>query len=401
MASNVGNAPRPADPDTSRTGLAAAAALLLPAALSGLAATGLTPVMPRIQQVFAGEPHAAILVRFLGTAIGLSMVFGAPLAGLLGSRIGRRPVLVGATIVYGFAGCAGLWLGSLPALAASRIALGLSMAAIGTMITTILTLHFQDAARHRWLGYYSMTGTLFVLAIIPLSGWIGAIDWRAPFALHAIAFPLALLFLLALPRDAETALRAPSPVDTGGRAGVPIGLLVFALFAGSLVGGGPIFLPFRAAEIGAVDPRSIALVLMPQVMGAGVTAFLFGRIRRNLSQRATFVTAFGMIAAAFLVAGTVPAFGMLLAATSISGLGTGMITPNLFAMAASAGRDADRARTVGLVYGAFFAGPFAAQLLLEPIVQRTSAAAGIIGLAAIAGALAMAQLLHAPAVRRG
>ncbi|WP_157217135.1 MFS transporter [Flavisphingomonas formosensis] len=385
--------------DVTRTGLATGAALVLPAALSGLAQTGLAPVLPRIEQAFAGEPFAATLTRFLATAIGLSMVFGAPLAGRLGSHVGRRPVLIAATLLFGIAGSAGLLLGSLPALAVSRIALGLAMATIGTMITTIITLHFQDPMRHRWLGYYSLTGTIAVMIIIPLSGWLGAINWRAPFAMHLIAFPLAVLFFLALPRDAETARRHVAGVGSVNGSRVPLGLILFATSCGCLTGGGPLFLPFRAAETGVHDPRTIALLLLPQVAGAAVTAFCFGRIRQHLSQRATFLFAFATIASAFLVVGTVPLFGVLMLGTAISGFGTGVITPNLFAMAANFGRDADRARTVGVIYGAFFAGPFAAQLILEPLVQRVGASAGLIGLAAIAGLLGCAQSFGKPALR--
>jgi MFS family permease len=370
---------------------------VLPAVLSALAATGLGPVIAQIREAFAGEPDASFLVRFLLTAIGLSMIVGAPLAAGLARRFGRRRVMVAAALAYGVFGCAGFWLGSLPLIAASRVGLGLSMAVLGTLITTTITLHFADPARHRWLGFYSMTGTLSVFAILPLAGWLGASGWRAPFLLHAAAFPLALLLALALPKDPAPAAAAQGAGARGG--GLSLAFVLFALIAGGVASGSPLFVPFHTAEIGVRAPRLIALAMLAQVAGAAVTAFLFGRIRGRVGQRATFLLAFG-VSAVGLLGAAVPSYPAMLAALAFSGLGNGLITPNLFAMAATAGGEASRARNLGIVYAAFFAGPFAAQLLLEPFVQRSSAAAGLAGLAAMAGALMLVQALDAPLLKK-
>ncbi len=58
-----------------------AVALLMAATLTVMANATISPALPGLQQLFADDPHSALLTRLLVTAPSLSIALLAPLAG--------------------------------------------------------------------------------------------------------------------------------------------------------------------------------------------------------------------------------------------------------------------------------------------------------------------------------
>ena len=98
--------------------------ILLSGLLSALSLTAINSVLPSIARNLAHGPNDAMLVKQLIGAVALAMAAGAPLGGYLADKIGLRPTLFGASVLYTVAGTAGLYLNSLPLLLVSRLLLG-------------------------------------------------------------------------------------------------------------------------------------------------------------------------------------------------------------------------------------------------------------------------------------
>src|SRR3712207_4236051 len=115
------------DPVTGQpAGRAQALVLLLSSCLSVLGAVLLAPVLPRIQDAFAGTPGVETLTPVVLTAPALVFGLTAMIAWRIVDRVGRKRLLVGSLVVYAFAGTAPLWLDSLQLIVASRVLVGLT-----------------------------------------------------------------------------------------------------------------------------------------------------------------------------------------------------------------------------------------------------------------------------------
>src|ERR1700730_14707943 len=128
--------------------LAGRFALLFSGILSPFALAGLSPVLPAIAAHFAQYPEAGFLTRLLVSMIGAMIVVGSPFVGALADRFGRRRILLIGMLIYAVAGCAGFFLESLYAIVATRVLVGLAVAAVGAVMLAIVVTHSEGAARN-------------------------------------------------------------------------------------------------------------------------------------------------------------------------------------------------------------------------------------------------------------
>src|SRR5215213_6592503 len=182
------------DPTTGRpAGRPQALVLLLSSCLAVLGAVLLAPVLPAIEDAFAGTPGVEALTPIVLTAPALVIGLTAMVAGRIVDRLGRKRLLVGALVVYAIVGTAPLWLPSLQLIVVSRVLVGLTEAAIMTCCTTLLADYFHGSQREKYFGLQVVFTTVAATIFFGIGGALGAQDWRAPFWLYAVSLPLAFL----------------------------------------------------------------------------------------------------------------------------------------------------------------------------------------------------------------
>ena len=348
----------------SRLSPGARIALLSVSWLSAIALTALTPVLAQISHHFAATPGADAVIRGLVTSVGMAMIVGAPAAGFLSERFGERAVLLWSLPLFALSGCLGFVLENPWVLLASRVVLGLTVGAGGVAAAALLANGVPDADRNRWLGYFTLSGMVGGLLFTPLSGWLGAMNWRFVFPIHLVAF----LMLGAVAMRVSTGARISPAVPKQARPqdAFPWGILILGICCGAGVSSIIAYLPFLFREMGFGDPRQVATALTLGILGSAVTSFLFGWVRRRLDVVPVFAIGFLLVGLGVgLICGTrayeLHALGMFLA-----GLGNGLVTPNLYAVATSAPPER-RARRLGMARAGYFGAPLVAQLPLEPI----------------------------------
>ena len=87
--------------------------ILFGSTLTVLAATIISPSLPRMAAAFADTPNAEFLVRLTLTLPALFIAIGAIFAGVLLDTIGRKPVILVSLALYGIAGSAGYFIDDL------------------------------------------------------------------------------------------------------------------------------------------------------------------------------------------------------------------------------------------------------------------------------------------------
>lgn len=182
----------------------------LVALLDGLDIQTMAIATPRIAQAWGLEPSAFAPVLSASFA---GIMLGTMTMGLLGDRIGRRPVVLLAFLAVGLASIATAWAQSVGQLVTLRFITGF---AIGGCLpnVTALTTEYVPARR-------AGAAVTLMYAAVPLGGVLASLvaadliillDWQGIFLLGG-ALPLAicLLLLVGLPESARFL------VNKGGR----------------------------------------------------------------------------------------------------------------------------------------------------------------------------------------
>ncbi|HEY9738404.1 MAG TPA: MFS transporter, partial [Trichocoleus sp.] len=184
--------------------------LLLISSMTVMAGATLSPALPQIQKFFQEVPDSGFWVRLMLTMPGLFTAISAPFAGIIADRLGRRPLLLAAILLYGLAGGSGLVLSSISGLLIGRALLGLAVGAIMTTATALIADYYQGPQRNQVMGIQASFMSFGGVAFLVLGGLLADIGWRAPFLIYLMAF---VVFGLALVFITEPKVETPSPQD--------------------------------------------------------------------------------------------------------------------------------------------------------------------------------------------
>jgi MFS family permease len=180
-----------------------------------------SPFLALYVEGFAGSVLLATTVGFVAAAYGIAAAIGAPSAGIVGDRVGYRPVLLGAICLIAGASVAASLAPSLLAFTVVYALLGVGFATAASMLFTTLATGLARDVRPAVLN----------LALVPLylSGISGSLlatqllvttdgDLRPLWLLAGALVLLGLVPALRLPRDPR---RSRPVVPAADRAGAP------------------------------------------------------------------------------------------------------------------------------------------------------------------------------------
>jgi MFS family permease len=376
------------DPATGRpAGRVEAVILLLSSCLSVLGAVLLAPVLPRIEDAFAGTAGVETLTPIVLTAPALIIGLTAMIAGRIVDRLGRKRLLVGALVAYAFVGTAPLWLPSLELIVASRILVGLTEAAIMTCCTTLLADYFHGHQRDRYFGLQVVYTTVSATVFFAVGGALGAQDWRAPFWLYAVSLPLAALAARYIWQPAAHAHAPAKKLFPLPRRQLlaPVGVTLL---------GGLIFyvliveLSFKLDDLGVTSTATIGAVSAVASLGTAAGAFLFGRLAR-LGAAVTVPLAFALSGIGLVGLALAPAVPVVVGCAVVTGFGNGLLLPALLTWALGSLTFEQRGRGTGIWTSAMFIGQFVcplAVLALSGAIGGLDSALLVLGAVAVSAA---------------
>lgn len=369
-----------------------------------LGAVLIAPVLPQMQDHFADVPGAAALVPMALTIPALSLALLAPFAGVIVDRLGRKRLLVIATVLYAVLGTAPLWLNSLGAIVASRALVGVVEAAIMTCCTTLIGDYYSGKQRDRYLALQTMCAAISATAFIVLGGAAGSAGWRTPFWAYAVSLLLAPAMAVFLPRPRP----AVGPTEPSPTASEPVkrpfpwrplaGTCALTVFGALLFYTVQVEMSFLLDDMDVTDPGMIGLAIavasLATVTGAGV----FAKVGRDPA--AWLPAVFALCAVGFAVIWLAPNPVVLTVGAVISCFGGGIMLPSLLTLAMSKLEHADRGRGTGLWTGSFFLGQFICPLVVLALTSAVGSRAGAVGVLAVAGAVGAGGLGLAARRRR-
>lgn len=354
--------------------------LLLASSLTVMSGATVSPSLPAMKQQFesaiADSDLRTTLVKLVITLPALFVVIGSPIAGLIIDRFGRKPLLLLTAILYGFAGSSGLYLESLPAILVGRAFLGLAVSGVMVSATTLIADYYIGPARAAFMGLQAGFMGLGGVVFLTLGGALAQQNWHYPFGIYLFAWPIAILVLMFIsePNRVESAhpnmnvetdlVKQSTPV---GVMAIVYGFTTLSQIAFYLI---PVQLPFFLDGLVKALPSQSGMAIAFCTLFSALASLTYGKLK----QRMEFVTflpiIFGFMGIGYLLIGQSSNWAQVLTGLAISGMGLGILMPNMSVWLSSAVPDTMRGRALGGLSTAMFLGQFLSPIVTQPLTKN-------------------------------
>jgi MFS family permease len=344
--------------------------ILSSATLTIMAGSIIAPVLNLMRDGLGVAPSSVGLII---TTHGLFMALFSPVMGSVVDRKGaRRPYIV-ALICYGLAGGSGLLIDSFWLLLVSRACLGVALAGIFTGINVLILNMYDGIERDTVMGWrgsaQSFGGVIWPL----IGGALGGLSWRFPFAVYMLAIPIGLLAIAAVDEQAIQR-QARSGSDTGMSVFKlfrenPVLVIIYGLmfFANILLYAIVIFLPQLLEQFGISSTFRIGLFITAMTGSAGVTAFIYGKIRSWFTYRVIVTIAAALWTVAFTTISQAPDSRFIAMAVALFGVSQGLILPTVMVWIGEVVPPTFRGRFSSYLGTFGFIGQFLSPILFAPV----------------------------------
>lgn len=389
-------------------GFIQAAILLVTAGLTVLVTAVLGPSLPAMQRHFAHVPGADYLVPLTMTTPMLMMAALSVVAGGLADRFGRKRLLVGATALYAVFGTAPMWLDSLTAIIASRVALGVTEAVLMTVSTTMIGDYYSGARREKFMSLQTTVSAASAFLLNNLGGLIAEHGWRAPYGVYAISLVLAPAMVVFLwePKpqaDDAASLAAAQRDDAPWRPGLLAFVCVLAVLLGIMFLTVPVHFGYLFGAIGVHSPAQVGAAYGLNSLGviAGTLVFGWG-IAPRLPVARQLALGCLMSGMGFWLMRSADHYGALAVAGVVNGFGAGLLLPTMVTWCMRVLPFARRGLGTGAFQSCLFLGMFINPVLVVSLerLHGGSRAAGIGAIGMALMALAVVALLASARTRK-
>lgn len=369
--------------------------LLLSSSMTVMAGALITPVLPNIGQHF--DTWSDVWIKLVITLPALFIALFSPLMGWLADRYGRVPVLLCSLLVYSLAGALGGLANTLLWLLLSRALLGVGVAGIMGIATTLIGDYFSGQERQSFMGLQGSFMALGGVIYINLGGWLASYSWRAAFLVYLFGLVVFVLAWLLLQEPSRSQGVTPDNLAENTfpwRGALPVYALGFAAMA--LFYMLPAQMPFLLVERFDASSLHTAWIISASTLSGALAGFLFGCIKNTCSHARIYALAFLLFAAGYFLAALVPLYGWMLLAVTLSGFGAGMTFPAGNHWLLQLAPVAYRGRVMGGFASVFFMGQFLSPLLVAPFESLLGLTGAFQIAAAVALLLAVLLLLYPP-----
>ena len=346
------------------------AVLLFASSMTVMAGAIIAPALTEIAKHFPDSSDVVIKLIITMPAL-IIAVFGT-IMGTLSDKWGRKNLLVYSLIVYGIGGFSGFFINDINLLLLSRAILGIGVAGIMSIATTLIGDYFEGQERNAFVGsqaaFMSLGGVVFLTA----GGFLADLNWRFPFALYLAAFVI-LPFAIAIlyepikaeniensseikPRNGHTNNKIIALVYTMGF----IGMVFFYMIPTQI----PFLLEKRLDASNTLNGLAISLTTLT----GAVTSIKYGAIKKRLSFPKIFVVAFFLMALGYFFIAFNTTYAGILLGLAIAGLGIGLLMPNCNLWLMEVVSTKNRGKIIGGISSTMFLGQFVSPLLIGILI---------------------------------
>lgn len=377
--------------------------LVLGSSLTIMGSVMVAPILPKLGAEFGPfEPRADVLVPLAVTGPALAIALFAPLAGWLADRVGRKALLVIATLLYAVLGALPALLDDLGSIVATRLLFGCAEAAIMTCCAALIADYWQGEDRMRLVNLQVVGIGLVGALCFVAGGVLGEQSWRLPFYLYLLPLlliPAMLRVLWEPPRRVMSSVQTDDEQVSIARLVVGYLLILVGMILTLVV---PVQSPMLLAGMGITSST-----LIGACAGLGLLATLCGSLAWPLLRRGLGIPGCNALLLALMAAGLwllihAQSYQDMLVAVVVHGLGAGLVVPNTMAPVMNALSATTRGRGLGGFTACLYIGQFVSPLVVATLMAMGHDLRGAIGwLAAFSLACAAVWLIAALLRPRG
>lgn len=367
--------------------------LLMVASLGVMANAIVSAAMPAMRDAFGDVPYINTLIGLVVTLPALGIIVTAGLAGWLNDHVGRRPVMLGALVLYGLTGLSALFLDQLWAILVGRFLLGMAIGGTMTSAMAMIGDRYHGVARIRFMSTQAAVMSAASMMFVLSGGVLGELGWRYPFLMYALGFAMIPVVLMQLPetRPEQPLGAARDQLDLKPLAVVGLSAFLAMVLFYML----PVRLPFHLAANGITSPAIAGVAVAVGTLTMSVMAMTYSRTGAKLPAMVVYAVIFGLSAlGCFIIANTTGLVGAMIG-SAIAGAGNGWLFPINNLLILERAPPHQRGRATGFHTTCIFTGQFLSPLLSGPIVDRSSVAGAFLAFGVVASAAAMVYVaLH-------
>jgi len=324
----------------------------------------IAPVLPKLSAELG--PHTSnidVLLPLVVAGPALAIALSAPFAGWLADRVGRKALLIIATLLYTILGALPALLDDMTSIVISRLLFGCAEAAIMTCCSTLIADYWEGEERMRLLNYQMISIGVVGAVLFVIGGALGEYSWRTPFLLYLLPLLLIPAMLKIL---WEPAVRQQTVIESSEKVSIPTVVIGYLLIFGGMlfVFIAPVQCPVLMVSMGITSSTLIGLCA-----GVGLVATLIGSLlwpvfRHLLGIRGCNALLLFLLALGLWLLGSAQSYNAVMLAIGIHGIGAGLLVPNAMAPVMNALSSSTRGRGLGIFTACLYIGQFASPLVV-------------------------------------
>lgn len=259
-----------------------------------LGVASLSPVLPKVQQVFNLNPQQVGYVMMYFTLPG---VFLTPFLGMLADRLGRKTVIIPSLFLFATAGVACGFMKSYEWLLVLRFVQGIGAASLGALNVTLVGDLFSGRDRAVAMGYNASVLSIGTALYPAIGGALAMIAWFYPFFIPALAIPVGLWVMCCL--------KNPEPHNTMKFwvymkntlkylvQKEVIGLFILLMLTFIILYGSFLtYIPIMLGDRFNTEPYFIGIILSASSFATAIASAFVGKMFDRLSHAVIFIIAY-------------------------------------------------------------------------------------------------------------
>jgi len=339
--------------------------LLLLAMMTMMSNVAVVTILPRLSEIYSGVDHIAFLSRMMITLPSLAIALLAPFLGGLVYKYGKRKSAIVGLFFFSVTGTAGLYLDGIYAILFSRFLLGIAIAILMIVSTSLIGDYFKGEERHKFMGLQSAFVSIGGIFFIVGGGMLSDINWRYPFAIYGIGF-IILLFAMKYIIEYTYQSQVEDEEEVNHKL-YPIYIMAFLLMAVFYIL--PTQFPYLMINVFHATGERTGLIIASAFVFNAIGALSFAPLKKHFDYSTMYMLGMGIIAIGFIGISQVTSLPWFFVTAPIIGLGGGILMTNITAWLLHYAHSTKRVKASAYLTSSLFLGQFFSPILTYPVVQ--------------------------------
>ncbi|QCW99465.1 MFS transporter [Aggregatimonas sangjinii] len=347
--------------------------LLASSTLTVMSGATIAASLPLIKETFSDNPDSDFLSKLILTLPALFIAIISPIAGVAVDKIGRKTLLIVSLILYGIGGSLGGLVDSLMWILVSRGLLGIAVAIVMTVTSTLIADYFEGEERSNFLGQQAAAMAIGGILFISLGGVLAEMSWRGPFFIYGLSLLIvipAIRFIKEpekMESDESANLKSIEPKPRNAILFLLLLIFVTMVFFYMM----PVQVPFILNKIG-VSSTKVGLAIAAGTLSGAISSLAYKKLNTNFHTSWLYMASFLIMGTGYVLIASFDTFIGITASLFIAGFGNGLIMPNTTALVMNVAPNRVRGTIMGLLSAFMFLGQFFSPILIQPLADATT-----------------------------